>query len=158
MNEGPHIIVYLFRRLGVFLLALLLTYVLATFTATWSVVISLRAMSVEVPISTALQMAWQDLFGMADMFLPMIAFALLIAFMSTAILRRFVKKWPLAWYALAGAVALVCIHIALKLAFGITPLAVGRSIDGLAQQALAGALGGLFYGWITLRQMKANPI
>jgi hypothetical protein len=46
---------------------------------------------------------------------------------------------------LAGAVAVVSIHVALNLAFELTPVAVARTNGGLLLQALAGAVGGFTY-------------
>ena len=79
------------------------------------------------------------------MFLPMVAFALLIAFLGAALLCRYLPRWRLPLYLLAGAVGIVCIHLGLHLAFGITPVAVARSRTGLLAQGAAGALGGLTY-------------
>jgi len=79
------------------------------------------------------------------MFLPMVAFALLVAFLSSALLSRWLHRWRLPLYFTAGAAALVCIHLALHLAFGITPVAAARTAAGLLMQGIAGAAGGLTY-------------
>jgi len=99
-------------------------------------------------------MTLQDLTGMAGMFLPMVAFALLIAFMVTALLCRWWPKWRLPLYLLAGAVGLVSIHLALNLAFGITPVAAARNAGGLLLQALAGAGGGFTYIFLLKRHQS----
>ena len=52
---------------------------------------------------------------------------------------------------LAGASALVMIHLALELAFGLTPIAVARTAGGLALQGLAGGMGGLVYLYLARR-------
>jgi hypothetical protein len=96
-------------------------------------------------------MTWKDIGGMAGMFLPMVAFGLLIAFMTTALIRRYWKRWPVPLYLLAGSVALLCIHLGLNLMFSITPIAVARSTGGLALQALAGAAGGFTYIYLSRR-------
>jgi hypothetical protein len=85
------------------------------------------------------------------MFLPMVAFGLLIAFMTTALIRRFIKRWALALYLLAGATAVLCIHLGLQGAFSIVPIAVARTAGGLVSQAVAGAAGGALYFWLSLR-------
>jgi hypothetical protein len=102
-------------------------------------------MGVHVGLGDRLAMTLQDIGGMAGMFLPMVAFGLLIAFMASALICRYKNHWRLSLYVLAGATALVCIHLALNLAFGITPVAAARSAFGLALQAVAGAAGGLTY-------------
>lgn len=92
-----------------------------------------------------LAMSLRDIAGMAPMFLPMVAFALLVAFMTAALLGRWLRRWRLPLYLLAGATGLVCIHLGLHLAFGITPVAIARSGAGLLVQGIAGGVGGLTY-------------
>ena len=106
---------------------------------------SLAGMGVNVQPGVRIQMTLSDILGMANMFLPMVAFALLIAFMTAALLCRWLARWRLPLYALAGAAAVVMIHLVLNLAFGLTPIAIGRSAGGLALQGLAGAAGGICY-------------
>lgn len=143
---------FLLGRLMAWLLAVAVAYLLATVTATQAVVASLQGMGVDVGFGLRLSMTLRDVAGMAPMFLPMVAFALLIAFMTAALLCRWLARWRLPLYLLAGAAALVSIHLGLHLAFGITPIAVARSPAGLALQALAGAAGAYCYLWSTRRQ------
>lgn len=145
MKLSADIILFMIRRLGLFLLAVLTTYVLATVASSLAVAASLRGMGVSVPANTAASMIGQDLFGMADMFLPMVAFGLLIAFMTAALIFRILARVRILLYLLAGATAMICMHVLLHLAFGITPVAAARSMPGLALQALAGAAGGVLY-------------
>lgn len=145
MDNRVSTIHFLLKRLGAWLLAVAIAYVLASVTATLSVIGSLTDMGLAVPAADRVSMALQDILGMANMFLPMVAFALLIAFMTAALLCRWFARWRLPLYALAGAAGLVTIHLALNLAFGLTPIAIGRSVGGLALQGLAGAVGGICY-------------
>jgi tetrahydromethanopterin S-methyltransferase subunit E len=138
-------ILFLAKRLGAWLAAVAVAYLAASVTATLAVVASLGRMGVDVSAPERLAMTLDDIAGMAPMFLPMVAFALLVAFMSAALLCRWLAHWRLPLYMLAGAVGIVCIHLGLNLAFGITPVAVARSGTGLLAQGLAGALGGLTY-------------
>jgi hypothetical protein len=145
MDNLRPIIRFLAGRLGAYLLAVAIAYVLATVTATQSVVASLDGMGVAVGLADRLAMTERDIRGMAPMFLPMVAFALLVAFLSSALLSRWLHRWRLPLYFTAGAAALVCIHLALHLAFGITPVAIARSGGGLVMQGMAGGIGGLIY-------------
>lgn len=145
MNNGHSIIRFLGARLGIYLAAVLVTYLLASITATQSVVSSLSGMGVSVSVADRLAMTVHDIIGMAGMFMPMIAFALLIAFLVSALIYYWLRRWRLPLYLLAGAVAVVTIHLALNLAFELTPVAVARSTGGLIMQALAGAFGGYTY-------------
>ena len=145
---------FLTRRLLIWLLAVVVTYVLASLTATQAVIAELAGMGVVVPPADRAVMSLQDILGMANMFLPMVAFALLVAFMTAALLSRWLSRWRLPLYLLAGAVAVVCIHLGLHLAFGITPVAIARSGFGLLLQALAGAAGGFTYLALIRRQAR----
>ena len=145
MNHWSHLIRFLGKRLLIYLSAVAVAYLLATVTATQSVVSSLSGMGVDISFSERMAMTLRDIGGMAGMFLPMIAFGLLVAFMTTALICRYLGQWRIPLYIIAGAAALVCIHLALNLAFSITPIAIARTNAGLMLQALAGAAGGLTY-------------
>ena len=140
------------KWLAIYLLAVVATYLLASITATQSVVSSLSGMGVDVGISDRIAMTIKDIAGMAGLFLPMIAAAFLAAFLVAAMLCRWWPQWRTALYIAAGAVGLVTIHLTLNLAFGITPIAIGRTTGGLLLQGLAGAIGG--YIFLSLSQKK----
>lgn len=135
----------LLSRLGIYLLAVVVAYLLASISATQSVVSSLADMGVDVSIGDRLAMTLRDITGMAPLFLPMIAAAFLAAFLVVAMLLRWWPQWRTPLYLVAGASALVTIHLTLKLAFFITPIAVGRTPGGLLMQGLAGAVGAYVY-------------
>ena len=135
------------RKLAAYLLAIIVAYLLASITATQSVIARLAEMGVDVNFADRLRMTLNDIAGMAGMFLPMIAAGFLAAFLLTALLCRWLGKRPVALYILAGAVALITIHLTLNLAFGITPVAIARTTGGLLIQGLAGAVGAYFYAY-----------
>lgn len=152
MNPNPSIIRTLGFRLGIYLAAVALTYILATVSATQHVVAQLASMGIDVGLGDRLAMTVRDLAGMAGMFLPLIAFALLAAFLVTALIVYCWGRWRIALYVIAGAAAMVTLHLALHLAFGLTPVAIARSSTGLLVQALAGAAGGYLYV-----RLRGNP-
>lgn len=133
------------KKLGIYLAAVLTAYLLASVTATQHVVASLSSMGVELSAGEWIAMTLQDLVGMAGMFLPIIAFGLLFAFLLTALLYYWLGRWRTPLYILAGAIALLAIHLSMILAFGLTPVAIARSAGGLLVQAVAGAAGGYVY-------------
>jgi len=145
MSHWLPLIKFLGTRLVIYLSAVVVTYLLAAVATTQSVISSLAGMGVPVDLTGRLTMTLKDLVGMAGMFLPMVAFGLLIAFMATALICRYFGQWRIPLYVIAGATALVCLHLALNLAFGITPVAAARTAAGLVIQGLAGAAGGLTY-------------
>jgi hypothetical protein len=151
MNNWLVIIRFLGTRLAIYLAAVMVAYLLASMTATQSVIYSLSGMGVDLSLSERAAMTFRDIGGMAGMFLPMIAFGLLVAFMATALICRYWNQWRIPLYLIAGAAALVCIHLALNLAFSITPLAIARTPAGLVLQALAGGAGGFTYVYLSKR-------
>ena len=151
MNNWLSIIRFLGIRLAIYLAAVVVAYLLASIMATQSVVSSLSGMGVDLSFTERASMTLRDIGGMAGMFLPMIAFGLLIAFMATALICHYWNQWRTPLYIVAGAAALVCVHLALNLAFGITPVAIARTTSGLGLQALAGAMGGYTYVYLSGR-------
>jgi len=72
--------------------------------------------------------------------------------MTAALLCRWLARWRLPLYAVAGGAALITIHLILHLAFGLTPIAIARTAGGLLLQGLAGATGGVCYLLLIRRQ------
>jgi len=151
MNNWLVIIRFLGTRLAIYLVAVMVTYLLASITASQSVIYSLSGMGMDLSFSERATMTFRDIGGMAAMFLPMIAFGLLVAFMATALICRYWNRWRIPLYLIAGAAALICIHLALNLAFNITPLAIARTPVGLVLQAFAGGAGGFTYVYLSNR-------
>ena len=151
MNNWLSIIRFLGIRLAIYLSAVVAAYLLASIMATQSVISNLSGMGVGLSFAERVTMTLHDIGGMAGMFLPMIAFGLLIAFMETALICHYWNRWRTPLYIVAGAAALVCVHLALNLAFGITPVAIARTTTGLGLQALAGAVGGYAYVYLSDR-------
>ncbi|WP_405232460.1 hypothetical protein [Lentisalinibacter salinarum] len=137
------------RRIGSFVLAVAVTYLLAVISASQHVAASLEGMGAEVGFGTRLEMIVHDLGGMATSFLPMLVIGFVIAFGVAALLLKWLPRYRYLLYTLAGAVAMATIHLALHAAFDITPVAVARSTGGLLVQALCGAVGGYLYARTT---------
>lgn len=152
-----NVIILLGKKLGIYLSAVLTTYVLASVTASQHVVNRLDSMGVDVGFGDRLSMTMSDLAGMAGMFLPITAFGLLVAFMFTALLCRWLGRWRTLLYVLAGAAALWAMHTTMHLAFGVTPVAIARTPVGLMIQCVAGAVGGFVYISLNNLLFSRNP-
>ncbi|HAR32018.1 MAG TPA: hypothetical protein DCR65_10865 [Gammaproteobacteria bacterium] len=139
------------RKLGAWLLAVVVGYAVGTVAATQFVLAKLGELGVAVPIGDRLGTTVFDLAGMASSYLPLVAVALAIAFPVAALVVRFRPAWRAFGYPLAGAVALLVLHLALQLAIGFAPVAGVRTTAGLVVQMLAGALG----GYVLLRALPA---
>jgi hypothetical protein len=140
------------RTLTAYLAAVLVTYVVAAFAATQSVMNALQGLGAPVTAGVRLDAAWHDLLGMASSYLPIIAIALLIAFPVAALISRALPRLRLLAYPLAGAVAVLAVHLILQQLFNITPVAATRTAGGLLLQVLCGAVG----GWVFVRLLPAS--
>lgn len=153
-----NVAVLLAKKLGIYLVAIITAYFLAVVTATQHIVASLGSMGVEVGFADRFAMTLADLTGMAGMFLPLIAFGFLVAFLATALLCRWLSRWRTLLYVLAGAAALAAIHLLLHLVLGLTPVAIARSAGGVLVQAMAGAAGGWVYITLNSRLFPGSPL
>ncbi len=133
------------RKIATFVGAVLATYIVAVVLASNSVVSSVIAMGLPVSFGKRLEVIGHDILGMATSYLPLIAIALLLAFLVAGLLARKRPGLRIAVFVLAGIVAVFCIHVGLKMAFDITPIAAARTTVGLSMQAISGALGGYIF-------------
>ena len=138
------------KSLGTWLLTVIVTYAIAATLATQSVLARLSEMGIPISLGQRFSTTIQDIIGMGSMFLPLVAFSLLIAFVVAAILTRWLRPWRTTLFILAGAAGLLALHIVLEAMLGITPVAAARTISGLLMQGVAGAFG----GWLFVRM---NP-
>ena len=146
-----NVAILLGKKLGIYLSAVLLAYILASVSATQHVVSRLSSMGISLDPGARILMSAQDLVGMSGMFLPLIAFGFLVAFLVTALLHYWLKRWQTALYVLAGAAAIIASHVLLNLAFNITPVAIARNPGGMMIQGLCGAAGGYLYIYLNRR-------
>ena len=139
------------RRILTFFGAVLVTYLLAGLLASNSALNSIVALGLPISLGQRLSANAHDLLGMASSLLPLVVIGLLIAFLIATLLVRRAPRLRLPLFALAGAVALVGIHVALKLTFDITPVAAARTVAGLLLQGAAGAVGGYLFARLSHR-------
>lgn len=139
------------RTVFAYVAAVLVTYAIAAFAATQSVMNTLQGLGAPVTAGVRLEAAWHDLQGMATSYLPILAIALLIAFPVAWLVSRLLPRLRLLGYPLAGAAAVLAVHLILQQAFSITPVAATRTLAGLTLQVLCGAVG----GWVFVRLLPA---
>ena len=82
-----NVVILLGKKLGIYLSAVLLAYILASVSATQHVVSRLSSMGIPLDWGERILMSVQDLAGMSGMFLPLVAFGFLVAFLVTALLH-----------------------------------------------------------------------
>jgi hypothetical protein len=131
--------------LKAFVLATLLTFVLASVLSTQMILSNVQSMGLDVTMNVRLATAAQDLLGMASSYLILIAVAFILALPAATWLSRRLTGGSALLFALAGFVAIAVLHFALQVALSIHPVAVTRTLPGLLGQCLAGAAGGWCY-------------
>ncbi len=135
----------MFRNIGGYLVAVATAYVLASVASTQSVLANLTEMGAPIDLSTRFGAIGHDLLGLTSIYLPIIAFAFLIAWPVTALVVRWLPRLRTVGYMFAGFVAIVAAHLILKQLVEITGIAAARTTFGLIVQGLAGAAGGLIF-------------
>ena len=139
------------RALLAFFPAVFGAYLLGSLLATQVILARLRDMGMPVTLREHLHASWHDVLGLTGNYLPLIALALLLAFPVATGLSRVLPKLRVLFFGLAGAAAVIVIHIAVREVLGVSGLAATRDLHGLLLQGVAGWFGGyLFYvfmGW-----------
>ena len=131
--------------------AVLVTTAIASIVQSWQVQSGLIDLGVDIPTNLALETALRDFTGLLLPLLAVFGFALLVAFGAASWLKpRVPLLAPIAW-PLAGAFAIAAVLMAMHAQFQMTPLAGARGLDGFILFCLAGAMGGLVFGWLKPR-------
>lgn len=84
----------------------------------------------------------------------LLAVGLLIGFGVAAIVKRAAPSLRFWWYAGAGAVALVTVIVALKLALGMMVVPGARTTAGLVGQGIAGLVAGMVFAAASARRRR----
>lgn len=132
------------RAILAYLLAVVATTALGSVAATQFILAELRTMQVAVPFSVRIETTVHDIVGMGPTFAPIVAGALLVAFLVAALFTRFVPLPDRRWYLIGGFVSIIATLLLMKAVLGGTPIAGARGTLGLVTQGMAGLLG----GWI----------
>ena len=137
-------------RIGAFVAALAATYIVGTLSYSQLNLASLVELNMPVDASVRLHTAWHDMTSMYGLYLPLVGVALLLAFLVTGPVLRWLPQLRVLGYILGGAAAIWVMDYLLGafLTGGTHPLVVTRTPAGLLSQCLAGAVGG--YVFVTL--------
>jgi hypothetical protein len=127
-----------------YFLAVVATTVLGSIAATQFVLAELRTMQVDVPLGVRLETTVHDIIGISPTYAPIIAGALLVAFLVALLLTRFVPLPKRSWYLVGGFVGVIAALLLIKASLGGTPISGAKDSFGLLAQGMAG----LFGGWI----------
>lgn len=133
-----------------YLLAVLGTYVLGVIFISQGNLAAVSGLGMDIA-GQRLDAFMHDLANMRDLYLPLVAVALLLGLGVAAGIIRFVPRLRLLGYVSAGFVGLIALHLLLKAVLGLSGIAPTRELTGLLAQGLAGALGGLSFHLVTKR-------
>ena len=133
------------RVVKAFFPAVLVTYLMASVLFTQTILATVQSFGLEVSLAQRLEATWHDITGMAPSYLVLLLVAFLIAMPVAAGITRLLPTRRALLFTLAGFVAVVALHVTMKLVLGLSGIAVTRTVAGLFGQGLAGALGGYVY-------------
>lgn len=139
------------KRLLAFIVAALVTYLIASVSATAGVLGNLSEMGFVVSFGDRIATTLADIVGLLPLFLPLLAIALLLGFLVTGLIARWQPGWRSFGYPLAGFAAIIVLHLLLKAVLGVSPITATREAGGLLMQGIAGAAGGYAFYYLTGR-------
>lgn len=130
-----------------FVAAVVTTYILAVVSYGQLNLANLVEMGLSVDAATRFYTASNDLFGMMQIYLPVISVALLLGFLIARLIIKWVPQLRTLAYVSAGFAGIFAAEAVLTtvIGSGIHPLAVTRTTVGLLSQCVAGAIGGLVF-------------
>ncbi|MGI9328245.1 MAG: hypothetical protein ACR2PZ_23710 [Pseudomonadales bacterium] len=149
----------LLRSVLAYIAAVLVTYVIGAAAATQGALAHLPAIAQEsIDFGVRMSTTAADLLGMLPAYAPLIAAALLAGFVVTAFVLRWLPDLRTFGYTLAGAVALLALHLIMRQTFdGIVPIASTRTTVGLLVQVFAGAVGGWLFARLGSGATRSHP-
>ena len=140
------------RTIGAFLVAVIGTYILGVLFIGQGNLANVAEMGLDVQFGDRIDTFVHDLTHMFAIYLPLVTFSSITAFSVAAGIIRLTPGLRLVGYVSAGFVALIAMHVIMKMVLGLTGVAPTRTLMGLLAQGAAGAFGG--YLFHTLTQKK----
>lgn len=128
-----------------FLIAVLITFILASVFHSQFVLNELTAINIVIPTTTRISTTFSDLVGLAPGYAPIILVGMLIGFVIVGLSRKWINWSVRVAYPVAGVLSIYAIHLLMYPIFHITLIAGARSTLGLVFQCVAGALGGWLF-------------
>lgn len=144
------------RTIGAFLVAVIGTYIVGVLFIGQGNLANVAEMGLTVEFSDRLDTLLHDLTHMTAIYLPLVTVSSIIAFSVAAAIIRLTPNLRLIGYVSAGFVALIALHLIMKMVLGLTGVAPTRTIMGLIAQGAAGAFGGYLFHILTLKK-SAQP-
>jgi hypothetical protein len=142
------------RRIIALLVAALVTTALVSIGHSLFVQAGLAALGTQLPLHVRVGAMVRDFIGLLPALGPILLAALTLAFLLAGWLKRRAGLLAPFAYPLAGWAAVALALLAMRLAFGFSPLAGARTGAGFLVMSLGGLVGGAVFGWM-IRARKA---
>lgn len=136
------------RRILAWLVGALVTTALVSLGHSLFVQAELAALGTDLPFHIRAGAIIRDFIGLLPTLGSILLGALLIAFLIAGWLKRRAGLIAPFAYPLAGWAAVALALLAMKLAFGFSPLAGARTGLGFLVMSLGGLVGGTVFGWM----------
>ena len=133
------------RSIAAFIVAALAAYIVGAWLATQHVLGALTDMGIDVNFAAWADASLHDLVGMFPTYAPLITVAMAIGLAIAALIARKHPGWHRIGYVSAGFFAVIAMHLLMRQALDLTPVAATRIMSGLIYQGLAGAIGGYVF-------------
>jgi len=143
------------RTIGAFFVAVIGTYVLGIFFISQGNLANIAELGLTIEMADRFNAVIHDLTHMTTIYLPLVTVSSIIAFSVAAGIIRLTPGLRLVGYVSAGFVALIAMHVIIKMVVGLTGVAPTRTMAGLLAQGVAGAFGGYLFHTLT---NKRNPL
>jgi len=140
------------RTIGAFLAAVIGTYLLGVVFISQANLANIAEMGLTVGFSVRIDTLLHDLTHMTAIYLPLVTVSSIIAFPVATGIIRLTPGLRLIGYISAGFVALIAMHLIMKMVLGLTGVAPTRTMMGLLAQGIAGAFGGYLFHVLTLKK------
>ncbi|MGK0305398.1 MAG: hypothetical protein ACI8UG_001146 [Gammaproteobacteria bacterium] len=148
---------YFYLRLCThFLVAVIFAFVLASLFHSQFVMAELTKVGVEILFNDRLSMSLDDLLGLYPTYGIVIAVSYFISFIVAGLLIKRFTLSPNILYCLAGGAGVTVALLAMHPILEITLLAGARSTFGFICQSLAGAMGGVVFANLRIKQHIAT--
>ena len=140
-------------RVVAFLLAVVVTTALASLAHSLFVQAALREVGAVIPFGPAFGAIVRDFFGLLPTLGPIVALALLIAFLVAGWLKPMIRPLAPFAYPLAGWAGMALALFAMRAIYGFSPLAGARTAMGFLAISLSGVVGGLIFTLLRKRRL-----
>ena len=137
------------KTLTAFVAAAMLAYLLGVVFISQGNIASVVGLGFDVTLSQRLEAVVHDATHMLTIYLPLVAASLLVGLPVAYGIVRNRPQLRMFGYMLAGCIALLAIHVIIKVILGLSGIAATRSIFGLLAQGIAGVAAGFVFCKLT---------